>query len=109
MPFREPTEHFMQHQTKQRKEKYEQPIRLAVLSRRRSDGPIHDDHGLLLLTFHALVGSRFHASRTCRAEVGRRWITFPPTPTGFHISAQWLRRSAVLRRYPGIPQRRETI
>src|SRR6266704_2065546 len=23
------------------------------------------------------------------------------TPTGFHISAQWLRRSALLRRYPG--------
>ena len=25
----------------------------------------------------------------------------PPTPTGFHKSAQWLRRSALLRRYPG--------
>src|SRR5438309_433247 len=29
-------------------------------------------------------------------------VTHHPTPKGFHISAQWLRRSAVLRRYPGL-------
>src|SRR2546422_353241 len=58
------------------------------------------------MTFDHLIHiSRFphsrithHASRFT-SHVSR--LTFLPTPTGFHISAQWLRRSAVLRRYPG--------
>src|SRR5437667_12456332 len=38
-----------------------------------------------------------HASTLVRSRCRRQW----PTPKGFYISAQRLRRSAVLRRYPG--------
>ncbi len=42
-----------------------------------------------------------HGCLTGGKREAQRRSDLPATPQGFHISAQWLRRSAVLRRYPG--------